>query len=165
MKSNIFIISLIDSYGINLAREVSMRVNFSFYNLSEALSLPKINCKTDLNKLAQNCNLIKISNEQLQIINSLSEAVFYSNNFNLLSQNFLEKLKLTCAVVYVKHTKSDYLESEWQQNINTATKFKANLQVFETRDKAYISCAEVVINGEENIKATASKLIKKLEKL
>ena len=88
MKSNIFITCLINDYGTALAREVAEQTGFNFYNLSEAIALPKINCKTDLNKLAQNYNLIKISSEQLKIIGALKNAVIYSDNFNLLSQNF-----------------------------------------------------------------------------
>ena len=61
--------------------------------------------------------------------------------------------------------KTAYLENEWQQNLSNASKFKVNLKVFETREKAYISCAEVVIKADSSIKVTASKLIKKLEKL
>ena len=165
MKSNIFILCLVDELGINLAREVASMVGFNFYNLSEAVVLPKINCALDLNKLAKNYNLNKISSEQLNIISELNNAVFYSNNFNLLSVEFLPRIKQTCAVVYVRVDKNTYLEHAWQQNINSPSKFKVDSKVFETRDKAYISCAEVLLNYNNNLTKAASTLIKKLEKL
>ncbi len=165
LKSNIFIACLINDYGITLAKEVASKVGYNFYNLSGAINLPQINLKSDLNKLVRNSNLIKISNEQLKIVGELKNTIFYSDNFNLFSQNNLSKLKQTCIVVYVQVDKNAYLEHEWQKNINTSSKFKVDIKVFETRDKAYISCAEVVIKGEENLASTASKLIKKLEKV
>ena len=165
MKSNIFILCLIDELGINLATEVANKLGLNFYNLSEAVTTPKPASHADLNKLIKNSNITKICSEQLNIVGLLNNSVFYCNNFSLLSQNYLQQLKQTCAVVYAEVDKSTYLENEWQQNLNKASKFKADVKVFETRNKAYTNCADVVIGVGDDVSPAAYKLIKKLEKL
>ena len=165
MKTNALIMCLVNELAINVAKEFCNNASYNFYDLTEVFNNIEINSKTDLNKVAQNLNSGKISSEQLNIILGENNAAFVSNNFALLSENNLNKLKNNCAVVYIKVDKSDYLEYIWRDNLNSASKFKVDAKVFEFREKAYINCADVVLDGTKPVKTMVKKLIKSLENL
>ncbi len=165
MKKNALIMCLVNELAVNVATEVCKKGNFNFYDLSQVFNNIEINFKSDLNKVAQNLNSVKISSEQLNIISNENNSIFVSNNFALLSESNLTQLKKNCVVVFIKVNKSDYLEYIWRNNLNSSSKFKVDAKVFDFREKAYINCADIVLDGSKNAKTMVNKLIKSLENL
>lgn len=165
MKKNALIMCIVNELAVNVAQELCKNVNYNFYDLSQVFNNFEINSKTDLNKVAQNLNSAKISSEQLNIILGENNSIFVSNNFALLSENNLKQLKSNCTVVFIKVDKNDYLEYIWRENLNSVSKFKVDAKVFDFREKAYINCADIVLDGTKSVKTMVNKLIKSLESL
>ena len=162
---NIIIFCLINSLASSVARDLCEQIDYNYIDLSKTFEEKEINSKTDLNIVAENSDSAKISIEQLKIISRVKNTVFVSNNFNLLSEKFLNNLKGECSVVYIAVNKIDYLEHKWNENLTQPTKFKVDDIVFEMRQKAYISCVDICLSGSTNAKTLSKKLIKKLESL
>ncbi len=165
MKKNIILLCLIDDLARKLAQEVSSEFNISFFDLTKTFKENKINSKADLNKSIKDSFVAKISTDQLNVMKAVKNAIFVSNNFNLLSEKFLDDLKSLCIVVYMKVNKEDYLEYKWTENINKKEKFKVETKVFDFRQLAYSSCVDIVLDASKNIKTLSRKLIKYMESL
>jgi len=162
---NIIIMCLINSLAQQVAKELCAEINYNYIDLTEILEEIQINSKTELNIVAQNLEFAKMSSEQLKIISNAKQTVFVCNNFNLLSEKFLNSLKEVCTTIYIEVDKNEYLEYRWKNNLDKPSKFKVETSVFEFRQKAYISCVDECIKFNGNIKALSKKLIKKLENL
>lgn len=162
---NIIIFCLINNINKEISKQLSKEVSYNYLDLTQILDEFEINSKTDLNKVAQNLDIVKISKEQLEVISNVKNTVFVCNNFNLLSEKFLKSLKDLCYVVYISLNKNDYLEFKWSENLTKPSKFKLNDKVFEMRQKAYISCVDVSLSYNKNVKNIVKKLISKLEAL
>lgn len=143
LKSNIVVISFLDSFKKKVAKELADSLSLYYVDVLEFMEFNLIN----LSDILKNCGadyLNKLENKTIKDISEFENTVITLENHQLFDEKNIENLKKTSVIIYLKS--NNIVDKNTKISEEEASSLEVENLVFDEREKNIEKISEIIVD-------------------